>query len=48
MTNQIEGLRRRLVDVLRERLAEMEDDETRQANWQKINWELLEGDLCPR
>ena len=48
MTNQIEGLRRRLLEVLRERLSELEDDETRQANWQKINWELLERDLCPR
>ena len=48
MTNQLEGLRRRLVDVLRERLAEMEDDEVRQANWESYNWDLLADDLCPR
>ena len=31
-----------------ERLSELEDDEARQAAWEAINWELLEGDLCLR
>ena len=50
MTGQgnLEELRRQLVGVLRDRLAEVEDDEARQAAWKAMNWELLEGDLCLR
>ena len=50
MTNpsNLDGLRRRLVAVLRERLVEMEDDEARQAAWEATNWDLIEGDLCLR
>ena len=50
MTDQsnLDELRCRLVVVLRERLAELEDDETRQANWQATNWDLTEGDRCLR
>ena len=48
MTDQssLEALRRRLVDVLRERLSELEDDEARQANWEATNWDLLVEVLC--
>lgn len=50
MTDQhdLEGLRHRLLVVLRERLAELEDDEARQAAWEAANWDLVVGDLCPR
>ena len=50
MTNEVklQELRLRLLAVLRERLTELEDDEARQSAWEKTNWELLEGDLCPR
>ena len=49
MTDQceFEELRHRLVAVLRARLAEAEDDEARQANWEATNWALAAGDLCP-
>ena len=46
--SELDGLRRRLVAVLRERLVELEDDEARQANWEKTNWDLTEGVRCVR
>ena len=46
--SELEGLRHRLLAVLRKRLSEAKDDEARQANWEATNWELLAGRLCPR
>jgi cytochrome c551/c552 len=50
MTDQpeLQGLRRRLLGVLWERLAELEADATREAIWRKTNWDLAEGDPCSR
>ena len=45
---ELEGIRRRLLGVLRARLSEAEDDEARQAAWEATNWELSAGRLCPR
>ena len=45
---KIDELRQRLLAALRERLSEAKDDEARQANWEKINWELSAGRLCGR
>ena len=37
-----------IVALLRERLAELEDDEARQAAWQATDWDLTEGVRCVR
>jgi hypothetical protein len=50
MTNQsnLDELRRRLLAVLRARLAEAEDDEARQAAWEAINWDKYSEATCSR
>ena len=48
MTSQLEGLRRRLLGVLWERLAELEADATREAVWRATDWEKIQWELCPR
>jgi hypothetical protein len=45
---ELEELRRRLVGVLWERLAELEADATREAIWRSTDWDLVGGDPCPR
>jgi len=44
--SSLQELRLRLVAALRERLAELEDDEARQAAWEATNWDLLVGVPC--
>ena len=48
LNSQLEGLRRRLLGVLWERLAELEADATREAAWRRIDWDMAAGDPCPR
>jgi hypothetical protein len=44
--SESEGLRRRLVDVLKERLSELQDDEVRRTNLQTNNRDPLIGPQC--
>ena len=50
MTNQnsLEELRRQLLGVLWERLAELEADATRKVIWGKTDWDLMADPLCLR
>ena len=45
---ELQGRRLQLLSVLWDRLAEMEDDEARQAALEATNWDLAAGDPCPR
>ena len=40
------ALRQRLIAILWERLAELEDDATREANRRRINWDAITGLEC--
>lgn len=44
--SELEELRHRLLGVLRERLAEAEDDEARQTNWEATNWDIIPKVKC--
>ena len=46
--SEMAELRRRLLAILWERLAELEADAARDSIWQKTDWDLAAGDPCPR